>query len=503
MNTRRQAWRAPVSPRATMLPSDALFWHAEEAMPGVRPQVAGLLMLERPPDRDRYRASMRRLTACVPRLQQRVVESPLHIGLPEWEDDPHFDLDYHLREVVLPQPRSPRQLLDFAGRVLVAPLDHLRPLWEAYLIGGLEGSREACLFKIHHSIVDGVGSMALFETLTQAHRADPVAVPRRRMHRRRGAQARRVPVVAETVRKAAASLGTALQGIGRVVLDPLAAGRELFRTVGALGGMVREFNAHAIPDPLVDPASDIGRRLDAVKLSLPRLQRMKDALGVTLNDLVLTAVAGAVGRYHERCGAPVAELECVVPMNLRQAHEREPGNRVGAFIVPLPVGERDPLRRLEKICRQTTAAKATGSGGSASQFLLQALAFVPGVAFRAASQTLRGKIGLICTNVPGPRTQRYLAGAKVEAIYPFLPAMFGIPLTVALLSYGETFGVGIDTDPGAITRPELLCRYFDDAVDEIERRALPRDTGHARPHRARGSQSAHRPAELIDHKPAA
>ena len=216
-------------------------------------------------------------------------------------------------------------------------------------------------------------------------------------------------------------------------------------------------------------------------LSLPRMQGIKNALGVSLNDLVLTAVAGAVGRYHVRCGAPLEELECVVPMNLRQAHERElPGNRIGLFVVPLPVGEPDPLQRLKKICSQTTAAKTNG-GGSASQFLLQALPFIPGVAFRAASQALRGKIGLICTNVPGPRTLRYLDGAKVDAIYPFLPAMFGIPLTVALLSYGDTYAVGIDTDDAAITRPELLSRYFGDAVDEIERRALPQHNGHARP----------------------
>ncbi len=369
------------------------------------------------------------------------------------------------------------------------------------MIGGLPRGRAACLFKIHHAIVDGVGSMALFETLTQAHDADPILVPRRRAHQGDAAQTLPTPSVIETLRDAAADLETALDGIGRVAFHPLRMGRQLLRTVGSLGGMIREFNTHAITDPLADGGRDIGRRVDAIELSLPRLQRMKDALGVTLNDLLLTAVAGAVGRYHERCGAPVKELECVVPMSLRQAHERElGGNRVGAFIVPLPVGERDPLRRLDRIRSQTTVAKAAGGGGSASQFLMQALAFVPGVAFRAASQTVRGKIGLICTNVPGPRTPRYLAGAKVDVIYPFLPTMFGIPLTVALLSYGETYAVGIDTDPAAITHPQLLSRYFDDAVDEVERRALPR---HTRPHRASGSETHHRPPELIGHTPVA
>jgi WS/DGAT/MGAT family acyltransferase len=456
-----------------MLPSDALFWHAEEAMPEVRPYVAGLLMLDRSPERARFRAAVQWLTTCVPRLRQRVTVARSPIGLPEWEDDPHFNLDHHLREIALPQPGTRRRLLDFAGRALVAPLDRLRPLWEAYAIGGLEGGGAACLFKLHHSIVDGVGSMAFFETLTQADRTEQIPVPRRPPHSR-GTLQTRLPSMADTVRSAAAEFGTAMEGIARVALHPLGAARGLSRTVGTLSRMMREFNAHAINDPLADGCSGIGRRLDTVPFSLARMQGIKDALGVSLNDLVLTAVAGAVGRYHQRCGAPLEELECVVPMNLRQAHERElPGNRIGLLVVPLPVGEPDPLRRLKKINSQTTAAKASG-GGSASQFLLQALPFIPGVVFRVASEALRGKIGLICTNVPGPRTPRYLAGAKVDAIYPFVPPMFGIPLTVALLSYGDTFTVGIDTDDAAITRPHLLSRYFGDAVDDIERHALPR-----------------------------
>jgi diacylglycerol O-acyltransferase len=466
--------------RRSMLPNDALFWHAEEAMPEVRPYVAGLLILDRPPHRAHFRAAVQRLAAHVPRLRQRVSASLLHLGLPEWEDDPHFDLDHHLHEIALAEPGSHRRLLDFAGSALIAPLDHQRPLWEAYTIGGLEAGGAACLFKLHHSIVDGVGSMAFFETLTQAARTDVAPVARRPPGRREAARAR-VPSLTATVWNAAAGLGTTMEGLGHAAFHPLETASQLSRTVGALSGMIRDFNAHATNDPLAARCSGIGRRLDAVPFSLPRMQGIKNALGVTLNDLVLTAVAGAVGRYHAHCGVPVRELECVVPMNLRQAHERElAGNRVGVFVVPLPVGEPDPLRRLKKIHSQTTVAKASG-GGSASQFLMQAAPFVPDVAFRAASQALRGKIGLICTNVPGPSTPRYLAGAKVEAIYPFLPPMFGIPLTVALLSYGDTYTVGIGTDDAAITYPALLSRYFGAAVDEIERLALSTHKSRSRP----------------------
>lgn len=475
--------------RIPMLPSDALFLHAEEALPEFRPQIAGLLILDRAPDHGRYRASLRRLMMSFPRLRQRVAESPLHLGFPQWEDDPRFDVDYHVREVVLPPPGSWRRLLDFAGSTLVAPLDHLRPLWEVYLIEGLKDKRAACLFKIHHSVVDGVGSMALFEALTQSRRAAPVALPRG--YRPHDDAPRSPGVTPETLWEAAGDLEAALEEVARAALHPLRFGRQIVRAVGTLGEMIRDFNAHAITDPLADPRGGVGRRLDTVALSLPRLRRLKEVLGVTLNDVMLTAVAGAVGRYHERCGAPVRELECVVPVNLRGAQERElGGNRVGAFVVPLPVGEPDPLQRLRTIRRQTTVAKAGGSSGSASQLMMQALAFVPSMAFRAASQTVRGKLGLLCTNVPGPRTPRYLGGAKVEAIYPFLPPMFGMPLTVALLSYGDAFAVGIDTD-SAVTRPQLLPRYLEEALDDLERRALSRHMLRRPPHHAQGASTKH------------
>lgn len=118
------------------------------------------------------------MVARLPRLRQRVAEAPLRLALPEWEDDPHFELDYHAREVILPEPATERHLFDFVGAVFATPLDHLRPLWEAYLIEGLDGGRAACFFKVHHSVMDGVGSLAVFDALTQAHRAEPMRAPR-------------------------------------------------------------------------------------------------------------------------------------------------------------------------------------------------------------------------------------------------------------------------------------------------------------------------------------
>lgn len=463
-----------IQPASRMLPTDALFWYAEEATPALRPLVAGLLILDQPPDPDRLQRALSRWISRIPRLRQRVVEAPLRLGLPEWEDDEHFDLAYHTREVVLPEPGTTRQLLDFASAVFATPLDHLRPLWEAYLIRGLEGGRAAAFVKVHHSVMDGVGSMAGFDAMTQLHRADPIAVPRSQAVRSPRADSVRAARLARDAATAIADTGIALaQTALRAVTHPLDVTADVLGAVRGVRGMLSDMTEPAVHDPLADPGTGIGRRLDAMNLSLPRLQRLKNSLDCTLNDLVLTVLAGAVGRYHEERGVRVRELHCMVPMNLRQHDERHAlGNRVGMCNIALPVGESNPIVRLDRIRAQTSSAKRDRRG-AAYPLLMRALAFLPSAVFRLMAQNTTSRINLICTNVPGPREVRYLAGAKIEAMYPFAPVALGTPLTVALLSYGQSYDVGIDTDPAAIPDPERLHQLFEADLAALERRVLP------------------------------
>ncbi|MCK6556666.1 wax ester/triacylglycerol synthase family O-acyltransferase [Candidatus Binatia bacterium] len=458
-----------------MFPTDALFWYAEEAAPAFRPLVAALMMLDRPPDPDRLRATLQRWTIVVPRLQQRVVEMPLSLGLPEWEDDPYFDLDYHAREVVLPEPATDRHLLDFCGAVFATPLDHLRPLWEAYLIEGLEGNRAACFFKIHHAVIDGVGSVAAIEALTQAHRAEPVRVPRCAPRRPpRPASTRLLRLGRDLVGNAAAGAGAAAGVALRAMTHPVEVADQAVRVARGLRGMAADLMSPGIHDPLADAATGVGRRLDALTLPLPRLRRIKAALGITLNDLVLVAVSGAVGRYHDRRRVHVDTLNCLVPMNLRQDSERDAlGNRVGMLNIPLPVGERDPMRRIEAICRRTQAAKSDRRG-AALPFLVQALAMAPSAVYRLFVSAITAKLNLICTNVPGPAQVRYSAGAKIEAVYPFAPVVVGVPLSIALMSYGDDYGIGIASDPAAIPDPTRLHEHLNAEIDALERCTAPR-----------------------------
>ncbi len=457
-----------------MRPADAFFWYAEVATPELRPLVAGLFLLDRAPDPARFRAAIERLTVLMPRLRQCVIDARFGLGLPVWRDDAEFDLDYHLREVILPEPATHRHLLRFAGEVFSAPLDHLRPLWEGQLIGGLEGDRAALLVKLHHAVLDGVGANALFDAMTQPRRSDPVPTARRRTAAAAPADAE-IPA-AKLVRRSAAIARATVDALA----DPADTLRQVARLARALGALAADVASSATPSANGN-GSGIGRRLDGVILSLPRMRRIKSRLGITLNDLVLTAVGGAVGRYHARHGLAADTLSCMVPVSLRQDHERaELGNRVGGFTIRLPVRERDPLARLAHIRSQTQAAKR-GGHGAAYQFLMHAGALIPAAVFRSFAHRMAGRIQLICSNVPGPPLARYLAGAKIDAVYPFAPVMFGTPLAIALVSYGSTYGVGIATDPAVIPDPERLGRLLEREVDDIERRAAegahPRSAG--------------------------
>jgi WS/DGAT/MGAT family acyltransferase len=479
----------PLALSSQMLPTDALFWYAEKATPELRPLVAGLLMLDRRPARERLRAAVQRWVARLPRLRQRVVEAPFGLGLPEWKEDEHFELEYHAREVILPHPASERHLLDFVGSVFATPLDPMRPLWEAYLIEGLGSGKAACFFKVHHAVMDGVGSLAVFDALTQAHRNEVVRVPRAAPSDAASGPAR---TLRETIGDAVNQVAGAAAGAARGALRPAAMVQDMGRAVRAARGLIADLTADSTDDPLAHASTGIGRRLDTMVLSLPRLMRIKDALGATLNDVVLTAVSGAVGRYHARRRIDVAELHCMVPTSLRQHEERRAlGNRVGAFNVTLPVGEADPLLRLARIRQQTGAAK-TDHRGAAYPLLTRALSLMPSAAYRMLAQSATRHVNLICTNMPGPPAERYLAGARVDRIHPFAPVALGVPLSIALMSYGDTYGIGIDTDPAAIPDVEHLHDDLRAAVDEIEHCASPKRRRRAVARRPQGATKSRR-----------
>lgn len=466
--------RGATPPPRRMAPTDALFWYAERALPEFRPIIAGLYVLEGAPEPAAARAAFASALAGVPRLRQRVVEAPGELGLPEWIEDPHLDFDYHVRRVSLPAPGSQRALLDLAAALFATPLDRQRPLWEATWIDGVEGGRTACLLKLHHSVVDGVGSIAILDALT--------APPGRGARRARRAPRRSPPRPPGLVERSAALIGDQAEAAARLAwraarapLSAALAPRESLasaaRTLRGLRGMLDDLRHPVVADPLAVPGAGLSRRLDVAELSIERLRGIKGAFEVTLNDLVLAALAGAIGAYHRERRVHADTLACMVPMNLRGRGEREAlGNRVGMFRIALPVGERDPRRRLERIVEQTRAAKADRRA-AAAPLLVEALALLPGPAMRWIAQRSLGRVNVACTNVPGVAEPRFLGGVRIESIFPFASVVEGTPLVVALLSYAGRMEMGVDTDPEAIPDPHRITALFEAALAEYEKLA--------------------------------
>jgi diacylglycerol O-acyltransferase len=452
--------------------TDALFWYAEAALPIFRPIIGGLYLLDRAPDPRLLRESLDAALALVPRLRQRVVEAPLHLGLPEWIDDPHFDREYHFRHLALPAPGTLRQLLDLTAALLATPLDRERPLWEAYRIDGLEGGRSAFFFKLHHAVVDGVGAITLLGAMTQGKDQRVIRVAEDDTAEGGagppGTVARLVDLAQDNLRGAAALALRAAGAPAGFLAHPGKSIEQAARTLRGLRGLAENFAAAPIRDPLAEGSSGLSRRIDVMDIPLERLRKIKAPLGATLNDLVLALLAGTLGAYHRERGISVETLNCLVPMNLRSRDERDTlGNRVGIFSIALPVGTTRPELRLRRIVEQMRAAKED-QRGAAAPWLAQPLALIPGAAFRWIARRSLGRVNVACTNIPGVRRRRYMAGATVEAIYPFVSVVEGTPIVVALLSYAGNFHVGIDTDPEAIPEPHRITELLGAGLDELE-----------------------------------
>ena len=464
-----------------MTASDALFWFTESALPIFRPIIAALYLLERAPDVDRLSRGAEAAVALVPRLRQRVREAPLGLGLPEWIDDPHMDLAYHLRHVTLPAPGTRSHLLELVAKLIATPLDRERPLWESYWIDGLDGGRAAYLIKLHHAVVDGVGSVAILNAITQAGPDDDVlevrSTGRRASTAEPGVLDRVGSLVADQARATAELARSGIEAAGRLVREPRGALDDLAQTARRMRGMLDDILQPPVVDPLARSTAGISRRLSVADVPLERLRKIKAPLGVTINDVVLTVFAGALGAYHREHRTGVARLNCMVPMNLRSRSERDGmGNRVGMFNVRLPIGEKRPDARLRDIVAQTRAAK-DDQRGAAYPALAGVLPLLPTRAYEWFARRSLGKVNVVCTNVPGARERRYMAGAPIASMYPFASPVEGTPVILALLSYAGILHLGLDTDPESIPDPDHLTELIEREIVVMERLAGAASSG--------------------------
>jgi WS/DGAT/MGAT family acyltransferase len=276
----------------------------------------------------------------------------------------------------------------------------------------------------------------------------------------------------------------------RLITQPAETWATLRAAAQGVAGMITDLGQASVRDPLGGESTGLSRRFDVMRIPLDRLRAIKEPLEVTINDVVLTVLAGALGAYHRERHVRVASLNCMVPISLRGSDEREAlGNRVGTFVVRLPLTESHAADRLLSIVRQTRRAKSDRRG-AAAPLLMNLAVLLPGFALRWLAKQNLGKINVACTNVPGMPERRYMAGALVEAVYPFASVVEGTPLVVALLSYGGIMHVGIDTDPEAIPDPRRLHTLFAAQLRELEHLATARRRHAARAGAAPASGSA-------------
>ncbi len=444
--------------------SDTLFWHLD-AVPELRSTFGVLMLLDHLPPSERIADEFQRLIAGIPRLRQRVLEVPFNLAPPEWVDDPQFDIDYHLRALAVPAPGGTAELLAELGPLFASPLDRDRPLWEAYRAEGLLDGRGAVFLKVHHCLVDGVGGTQLLTALLAAR--DGRAGVAARMHPPRSVDlgARLWRAVRHNARELIGANVAIARSVAETLLHPVDTLAALPSVLRRVYGFGTELGRTRAASPLHQRRS-LSRALTTFEMSLIEIDAARRRLGATNNDMVLAIVSGALHRWHTAHGADVKELRALVPVSLRDGPDGSAGNRIALLAMDLPIGEPNPVRRLRIIQARMGEVKADRRA-TLYPILASALTRLPLVLATEVGRQQTFRTNLVCTNVPGPRETCYLAGATIEAIFPYAPLVGDHPVAIALYSYRDTIHVGLDVDPLAMDDVPRFLDAFGESYAEV------------------------------------
>ncbi len=452
--------------------SDALLWNIERD-PMLRSTIASVMVLEKPPDPERFAKAVLRSLEKVPRLRQRVALDPLGAAPPRWERDPHFDLEYHVRRVRVAGAGRLRDLLDLAQPIAMQAFDKDRPLWELHQVEGLEEGRAGLVLKLHHSVSDGVGlvrmSSSLVERSPEPRPDRPRAAPPSLLEEPgpRGAFADTLDALRH---RAGANLaltgrvaGALRAGAGRMLRNPIGALAEAGRVAGSVARTLR---------PVSEPMSPLmrgrsmGVRFDLLVVPLGELKRAGKAVGGTLNDAFVAAVAGGLRLYHEHHGKAVDELRMTMPINLREGEKGQAaGNQFAPARFAVPVGIADPAARMRRI-RELVVAQRAEPALPLTEEISGLLSRLPrGVAAGLFGSMLKA-IDFVTSNVPGPPFPVFASGARVERSFGFGP-LSGAATNITLYSYDGQCHFAVNSDPAAIPDPVFFAECLGKGVDEV------------------------------------
>ncbi|MCV7257514.1 wax ester/triacylglycerol synthase domain-containing protein [Mycobacterium shimoidei] len=447
--------------------SDAFTW-AMESDPRLRSTVVTVVLLERSPDWDTVRELFGRVSRKLPMLRQRVVAS-LPPAPPRWEEDPNFDIDYHMRRVPVPPPGTLDAVLEMARVAHMQDFDRARALWETTLIEGLPDGRAAVLLKFHHALTDGVGGvqigMSLFTLSETGHLrevlpAGPNAPGSSPLDRYLDAWRYNAGLVSKAV---TGTVKSAPALIYRGIRQPLATLGWATSTAASIYRTVRPLNRTG--STLMTQRSMI-RRLGVHQVPMPALREAAHRGGGALNDAFVAGVAGGLRRYHEKRGVDVGDLHLTMPISLRTDTDPIGGNRITLMRFDVPVGIADPARRIKEIHERANAVRR-----ERSLSYTQAIAGVLNLMPRWYIGSILRNVDFVASDVPGLPVRVYLGGAPVGIQYAFGPTI-GAAVNVTLLTYVDTCALGINVDSAAIPDydvfHEALVAGFDEVLALVE-----------------------------------
>jgi diacylglycerol O-acyltransferase / wax synthase len=424
-----------------LTPVDTAWLRMEER--GNPVDIAALMLFEGELSEERLRELIAtRILAHHPRFRRRVVESPLRVAPPHWEDEPGFSLDHHVERLDLPAPSGTAELEGLIGTLLSRPMDLTRSPWHLYLVDGLPGGT-ALISRIHHCMGDGFALMQLLLSLADADEGAPEAeMPRKGEPEPTAGAPARLANFARLARDDVQALGHLLL----LSFEPESHIR------GRLGGERRVAWSRAVP--------------------LSRVKAIGRARGATVNDVLMTAVSGALRRYLAARGDAVDDLtlRAIVPVNLRppeEAIDLEHGNWFGLIFVDLPVCCALPGERASRLKATLDRIKASQEA-IVSLGVLAALGRAPEAVEHVLDGLFARKGSLVVTNVPGPRTRLRLAGAPMKDMMFWAPHSGGLALGVSILSYAGHLRVGVRSDAAVIPDPQTLAAHFEEELDVLE-----------------------------------
>jgi WS/DGAT/MGAT family acyltransferase len=447
---------------------DASFLHQEG--PTSHMHVGGLTLFEGPaPPYTELVDALRARLHLVPRYRQKLSVPPAGTGRPLWVDDPNFSIEYHVRHTALPKPGDEPQLLRLAGRIFSQQLDRSKPLWESWMVEGLEDGRFALISKTHHSMIDGIAGVDMAQVVF-----DIGPVPAEVPHPDEPWQPEPEPSAAGVL--AHGTVGMVKTGVrtaasaASLALRPLEAARSARVAVEGLGEIVWAGMNPAPPTPL---NVEIGphRRFAVVRTQLADFKAVKNAFGGTVNDVVLTVVSGALRGWLQSRGVRTEglELRALVPVSIRTDDQRgTTGNRIAVMRGPLPVYIEDPVARLQTVKTAMDGLKESKQAVGA-EVLTSAQNFAPPTILAQASRLNFSTrlFNLIVTNVPGPQFPLYVRGREMLDFFPvaFLPKNHA--LAIAIMSYNGRMNFGLLGDYDALPDIGVIAEGIEESLAEL------------------------------------